>query len=193
VRLCDGFYFPVSEASQPANFLADEKTCQARCTAPAKLFYQNVFGDEAETMVALTGERYTALANAFRYRDGYDEACACRPKPWSAEAKAEYERRAIIAARTPLQRVVAAGANESGEVLAGNDRPVVAAVNKGGSRAKVNTTTVKSRYSRAAPEKTRVKTRSRPVRYSADLPAVNRAQRAVPEQPKRRCFLFCNR
>ena len=51
-------------------------------------------------MVSLTGERYADLPNAFRYRSEYLNACACGPKPWSAEAKAQYERRAVLATRS---------------------------------------------------------------------------------------------
>jgi hypothetical protein len=194
VRLCDGFYFPISEATQPQGFITDEKKCQSRCAAPAKLFYQGASGDEAADMVALTGERYTELANAFRYRREYDDACACKPLPWSAEATAEYEHRAIIAARTPLQRIVAAGAKEAGMLLAGGESAVAATdARAGGNDVKVGVASSKARYSRSAPDKTRAKTRVRTLRYSADLPAAGRSQSAAPEQPQRRCFLFCKR
>jgi hypothetical protein len=68
VRLCDGFYFPINDRSQPGNFLAEEKTCQSHCAVPARLFYQPAPADDASGMVALTGERYADLPNAFRYR-----------------------------------------------------------------------------------------------------------------------------
>ncbi len=90
VRLCDGFYYPLSEASQPQGFLADEQRCQSSCSSPRKLFYSLNPDDDSEQMVALTGERYAELPNAFRYRTEYVDACACKTKPWSAEAKAEY-------------------------------------------------------------------------------------------------------
>jgi hypothetical protein len=75
-------------------------------------------------MVTLTGERYADLPNAFRYRTEYVESCACRPKPWSAEAKAIYERRAVLATRTKVERAVAAGAAEMARVLAEAEFPV---------------------------------------------------------------------
>jgi hypothetical protein len=62
-------------------------------------------------MVSLTGERYADLPNAFRYRSEYLNACACGPKPWSAEAKAMYERRAVLATRSKAERLVATGAS----------------------------------------------------------------------------------
>jgi hypothetical protein len=70
-------------------------------------------------MVALTGERYADLPNAFRYRAEYVESCACGPKPWSDEAKAVYQRRAVLATRTRTERIVAAGVGEMAKILAG--------------------------------------------------------------------------
>ena len=51
VRECDGFYYPLSEASAPGSFLAEEAKCQARCSSPAKLFYSAIPGDNAGGMV----------------------------------------------------------------------------------------------------------------------------------------------
>jgi hypothetical protein len=118
VRLCDGFYYPVNDRSQPDNFLAEEKACRSSCAVPAKLFYQPASADDASELWALTGERYADLPNAFRYRSEYVESCACGPRPWSDEAKAVYERRAVLAARTRVERIVAAGAGEMARNLA---------------------------------------------------------------------------
>jgi hypothetical protein len=115
VRLCDGFYFPINDRSRPGRFLAEEKTCQARCAVPARLFYQPAPADDASELVALTGERYADLPNAFRYRAEYVESCACGPKPWTDEAKAIYERRAVLATRTSTERIVAGGAARDGQ------------------------------------------------------------------------------
>jgi hypothetical protein len=120
VRLCDGFYFPVSEAVQLQGFLADEQRCQSSCGAAVKLFYQAPFAEDTTGMVALTGERYEELLNAYRYRTEYVGACACKPKPWSREAKVEYHRRAVVAGRTKEERTVAAGADEVAKMLAVN-------------------------------------------------------------------------
>jgi hypothetical protein len=180
VRLCDGFYFPVSEATQPQNFLSDEQKCQSSCTAPTKLFYQSLPADDADGMVALTGEHYDQLLNAFRYRAEYVDSCACRPKPWSAEAKAEYDRRAIIAARTPEERIVAAGAEEVAKVLAGRSVPVLAEVTK--PAAKVRYT--KTRYTSAVADKPRVKTVPRLSRYSLAAPPDEEEQRSPRRQRK---------
>jgi hypothetical protein len=118
VRLCDGSYFPINDRSRPGDFLAEEKACQSRCAVPARLFYQPAPADDASEMVALTGERYVDLPNAFRYRAEYVESCACGPKPWTDEAKAIYQRRAVLATRTKAERIVAAGVGEMAKLLA---------------------------------------------------------------------------
>lgn len=118
VRLCDGFYYPINDRSQPGKFLAEEKGCRSSCAVPARLFYQPAPAADAADLLALTGERYADLPNAFRYRAQYVESCSCGPRPWSDEAKAVYERRAVLAARTRVERIVAAGAGEMAKMLA---------------------------------------------------------------------------
>jgi uncharacterized protein DUF2865 len=135
VRLCDGFYFPINDRSRPGNFLAEEKACQSSCAVPATLFYQPAPAGEAADLVALTGERYADLPNAYRYRSEYVENCACGPKPWSDEAKAAYERRTALATRTRIERIVAAGAGEMAKVLA--ETELVVAERPAHSRAAV--------------------------------------------------------
>jgi hypothetical protein len=38
VRLCDGFYFPVSFSTLGSRFPEDEAKCKDQCAAPAELF-----------------------------------------------------------------------------------------------------------------------------------------------------------
>ncbi|HEX2447263.1 MAG TPA: DUF2865 domain-containing protein [Methyloceanibacter sp.] len=176
VRLCDGFYYPISEASRPGSFLAEEKTCQSTCGVPAKLFYQpRPLSDDAGEMVALTGERYADLPNAFRYRSEYLSACACGPKPWSAEAKALYDRRAILATRSKAERIVGAGTAEMAKLLADADVSVVVEGNPAGRAVVVRS---KAQYYRG------FFGRLRPVRFSAQ---------ARNDHPQRRFFLFRGR
>jgi hypothetical protein len=46
-------------------------------------------GEDSEAMVSLTGEPYTALPAAFKYRKEYDKACACGTPTAIATAAAE--------------------------------------------------------------------------------------------------------
>jgi Protein of unknown function (DUF2865) len=134
VRECDGFYYPLSESSTPASFLADEARCQSSCSSPAELFYSATSSDNAGEMVSLTGERYGDLANAFRFRSEYISGCACKPKPWTTEAKAMFDRRALIATRTPNERIVAAGAGEVAKLLTAPEPKVAVHVASGRPR-----------------------------------------------------------
>ncbi|HPG89875.1 MAG TPA: DUF2865 domain-containing protein, partial [Hyphomicrobium sp.] len=39
VRLCDGYYFPVSFSTLPSHFAQDAEACSSRCAAPTELYY----------------------------------------------------------------------------------------------------------------------------------------------------------
>jgi hypothetical protein len=177
VRECDGFYYPLSEASTPGSFLADEAKCRASCSSPAKLFYSAVPGDDAGEMVALTGERYGEIANAFRYRSEYVEGCACKPKPWSAEAKVMFDRRAVLATRTPNEKIVAAGAGEVAKLLGAGEAKVAVRVTSG-----------RSHYSQAIIGRPRFLPFFRPFRYASVG-----TQAATEPLPQHRFFLFRER
>src|SRR4029450_1996620 len=74
-----------------------------------------------EQSVGLDGKRYSNLPNALRYRTELVKDCRCKPEPWSEEAKAEYERRAVVAAQSSGESVVAAGIGESAKIASGED------------------------------------------------------------------------
>lgn len=176
VRLCDGFYFPVNEAARPANFAADEERCRSSCTAPAKLYYMTSSEDDAAQMTALDGSRYGDLPNAFRYRSEYVMQCDCKPKPWTQEARLIFDRRAVLAARSPLERQVAAGAEAMATLLAQGEVQVARAKARGTQatvrQADVSTPRAKGR---------------RTTRYTGYLLA---PPQSGGEAPRRRFFLF---
>ena len=97
VRLCDGFYWPISNATGRSRFRSDAQQCESSCESPAKLFYSRGIATPAEQMIDLQGKPYSALPNAFRYREKYMPECRCKPDPWSEEAKADYAKRADMA------------------------------------------------------------------------------------------------
>lgn len=94
VRLCDGYYWPISFSAVSSGLRSDAAQCENSCGSPARMFYQRSPGGDAKYMVDLSGKRYADLPNAFRYRQEYVENCKCKPEPWSTEARAEYEARA---------------------------------------------------------------------------------------------------
>jgi hypothetical protein len=99
VRLCDGFYFPISDGVRRERLYSDSHQCSQRCDGEARLFYYPTTGGSPETMIDLAGHRYADLPNAFRYRKALVDACTCKPAPWSQESAARHERYAAEAAQ----------------------------------------------------------------------------------------------
>jgi hypothetical protein len=94
VRLCDGYYFPVSFSTLPNHFDRDAEVCQSQCAAPAELFYyQNPGGAMEQAVSHSTREPYTSLKTAFRHRKEYVKGCSCKQTEYVPEA-ASTERRA---------------------------------------------------------------------------------------------------
>jgi hypothetical protein len=83
VRLCDGYYFPISHATGSSGLRADAEACSASCGSEARLFYHANPGGSAESMIDLAGRAYTSLSTAFKYRKTLVPDCRCRPQPWS--------------------------------------------------------------------------------------------------------------
>ena len=77
VRMCDGYYFPISFATTQDRLQRDSQVCQSRCGGPAKLYYYPNPGGEVQQAVGLDGTPYTALRNAFRYRKELVSSCSC--------------------------------------------------------------------------------------------------------------------
>jgi hypothetical protein len=93
VRLCDGYYFPVSFSTLPNHFQRDAQLCQSQCAAPAELYYHQNPGGAVEQMVSVGSQQpYTSLKSAFRYRKEFVQGCSCKQAeydPGLAEKKAE--------------------------------------------------------------------------------------------------------
>jgi hypothetical protein len=92
VRLCDGYYFPVSFSTLPNHFQRDAELCQSQCAAPAELFYHQNPGGSVDQMVSFGSEQpYTSLKTAFRYRKEFVRGCSCKQveyDPGTLEKKA---------------------------------------------------------------------------------------------------------
>ena len=88
VRLCDGFYFPISFATPEAGLARDAEQCRASCGLEARLFYHLNPGGSVETMMDLTGSAYSALPTAFKYRKSLVAGCLCQRQPLSAATDA---------------------------------------------------------------------------------------------------------
>jgi hypothetical protein len=93
VRLCDGYYFPVSFSTLPNHFQRDAQLCQSQCAAPAELFYHQNPGGAVEQMLSFSSQQpYTSLKSAFRYRKEFIQGCSCKQAefdPGALEKRAE--------------------------------------------------------------------------------------------------------
>ena len=79
VRLCDGYYFPVSFSTLPTHFGRDANACQSQCAAPTALYFHQNPGQSVDQMVSHREQLpYAELKTAFRYRKEYVAGCSCK-------------------------------------------------------------------------------------------------------------------
>ncbi len=124
VRMCDGYYFPISHRVPRGRFYRDADVCRSRCDmGDARLFYHSSSGEDMKSAVDLTGRAYARLPVAFMHRKTRVAGCGCRPEPWSTEAQVRHEGYAI-AEGVIVRGVVVAGGSSRGQgtltVVAGN-------------------------------------------------------------------------
>ncbi|WP_456703032.1 DUF2865 domain-containing protein [Bradyrhizobium sp. USDA 4449] len=128
VRTCDGAYFPISFATVPARFPDDERTCKALCpAAEAVLYAHRNPGEDMSSAVSISGQPYTSLPNAFKFRSEFNPSCSCKAagQSWadalkSADDKAAVEQQGDIivteeSARKMQQRQLTKGAPANGK------------------------------------------------------------------------------
>ncbi len=124
VRMCDGYYFPISHRVPRGRFHRDADICRTRCDqGDARLFYHSSSGEDMKSAVDLTGRAYARLPIAFMHRKKRVVGCGCRPEPWSVEALVRHEGYAIAEGVT-VRGTVLAGGSSRGQgtltVVAGN-------------------------------------------------------------------------
>lgn len=107
VRLCDGFYWPISFATTPEHFDQDRRKCESSCGSPARLYVYRNPGGNPEDMQDLSGRPYARLKTAFAYRSEYNENCKCKSDPWQQEALDRHRVYALEAAKRKGDRVAA--------------------------------------------------------------------------------------
>jgi hypothetical protein len=90
VRLCDGYYFPISYRTTRGRMHRDASLCEASCSCETKLFYLPTSSDNIAHMTALGGGSYGRLETAFKYRLAWDKRCTCRPMPWTIVEQARH-------------------------------------------------------------------------------------------------------
>jgi hypothetical protein len=104
VRLCDGYYFPVSFSTLPNHFQRDADMCQSKCAAPAELYYHQNPGGAVEQMVsASSNQPYTSLKSAFRYRKEYVQGCSCKQAEYTPSTERP-DRKADTTSQPPAKQ-----------------------------------------------------------------------------------------
>lgn len=103
VRLCDGYYFPISYRTSRSKMYRESKICEASCDCETRLYYLPSSSSDIAHMTDLSGQSYKTLDTAFQYRSQWDEGCSCRPAPWSvAEMSRHLEYAALVEEREPI-------------------------------------------------------------------------------------------
>ncbi len=105
VRLCDGYFFPISFSTLPNHFQRDADACQSKCAAPVELYYHaNPGGGIEQAMSAKTQQSYATLRTAFRYRKEFVQGCSCKQAEYvpATPGQAVGDKRAD-AVPTPVQ------------------------------------------------------------------------------------------
>jgi hypothetical protein len=75
VRLCDGYFFPLTGASYDT--ASQSAACNSLCPdAPSEVYYRNG-SDRIEDAISEKGQPYTALPVSLRYRTTADNTCSC--------------------------------------------------------------------------------------------------------------------
>ena len=112
VRMCDGYYFPISHRVPRGRFHRDADVCRTRCDqGDARLFYYSSSGEDMRSAVDLTGRAYARLPIAFLHRKKRVLGCGCRPEPWSVEAQVRHDGYAIAEGVISRGMVVAGGSS----------------------------------------------------------------------------------
>jgi hypothetical protein len=79
VRLCDGYYFPVSFSTLPNHFQRDAEACQSKCAAPSELYYYPNPGGSLDQAMSVNEQKpYSSLRTAFKYRKELVAGCSCK-------------------------------------------------------------------------------------------------------------------
>ena len=124
VRLCDGYFFPVSNASSRRDFYGDSRQCQASCQSETRLFYMSPNNPSIKTARDQRGLSYSDLKTAFLYRKQYSKSCTCRPAPWSVAERMRHKSYLPGAEQKMASVAGATTANGVGPAVAARPRMV---------------------------------------------------------------------
>ncbi|MEP9388291.1 DUF2865 domain-containing protein [Mesorhizobium sp. KR9-304] len=105
VRTCDGYYFPISNASSPWDFERDQQNCQSSCPGTEVQIYYHRPSQESQDMVSgLSGAPYSDLPAAWLYKQSGTPSpagCAC-----NAPRNDEARNFSVVAGNPPAEKPV---------------------------------------------------------------------------------------
>ncbi|MEM6616258.1 MAG: DUF2865 domain-containing protein [Pseudomonadota bacterium] len=77
VRMCDGYFFPVSFSTTKSRFRKDANACQKLSgNAETELFYFKLPDETLENARSLSGKRYASMDNAFKFKRQFVNGCS---------------------------------------------------------------------------------------------------------------------
>lgn len=92
VRLCDGYFFPISNASSRRDFYDDAQQCRTRCQSDTRLYYMSPMAPDIKQARDQRGLSYRDLKTAFLYRKKLVKSCTCRPAPWTTAERHRHKK-----------------------------------------------------------------------------------------------------
>jgi Protein of unknown function (DUF2865) len=126
VRLCDGYYFPISFAVTADRLGRDREVCESRCGGQGRLFVHRNPGGSTDDLQDLSGRAYRQLPTAFLYRTELVPSCKCQPDPWETAAQERHRVYALDAAARKGDKTAGREARALAEKLKSQEKLVAA-------------------------------------------------------------------
>lgn len=128
VRTCDGYYFPISYAASPLTFDGDAARCNAMCPGTrVQLYFHRTQDQDSEDMVSVADQMpYTALPNAFAYRDrafGSTPQCSCDVPTQPAQTRSQTDPGSSIVTLKPAEKPATPRDGDTNNTLKDADEP----------------------------------------------------------------------
>lgn len=105
VRMCDGYYWPMTSRATWNKLNGLAHRCEDSCNGDARLFYMPASSTDVARMTDLTGRAYEHIDTAFLYRKKLVKSCSCKPMPWSHAARVRHMNYAAEKAEADRKRM----------------------------------------------------------------------------------------
>lgn len=110
VRLCDGYYYPISFPANARDFERDSQSCQNSCPGATTALFKHRVDEESQGMVEVKSNTpYSEFENAFTYRQTSVLGCTCsiseKGERLVSHSKPRYRLWTIARDTSPAQRI----------------------------------------------------------------------------------------